>query len=832
MRFLNQERLGLDSYRGRYLWLVGTLGIAMLISAYISNILVTQDTERNTSAATRSAAILSILSDADLNLSRLHVRLHEFTINPDSKTLKQLKSDKANFKKAMKRLHNNLAGSNLISLAHLEDAMHGDLRLLHSDIEGLISLRLSANDWMPARQILSERLIPQNEAIKIYLQNIESTLEETTSNTKIRLLVSQLRSAWLSTTGELRLLVSNRFGAFDIQAKRGMQARTINLNQYAESVRKLIAALKVALIEQQHEFLLDEHAGIQQAFEKWHHSHQSILVLLSRNDWRKDQALIQEKITPITRRIQQRLTEIREQLQTNTQAELDKVLSNSSNLATTINLAALATIVFFLLAYLAIDRWLFQPIQHIAEQLKREAKGTASTSYPKAKVKETRALVEAFAEMHNKVNEREQRLQNMAHHDPLTQLPNRLSFRKQLKNRLHRDIPDGKKIALLFLDLDRFKQVNDSHGHLVGDQLLVQVAKRLRAIFRTEDIVARISGDEFAVLLDNFADPDEITRMAEKVIKALKPTFFIEGKTCHSSASIGMAIAPEDGSDADKLIQHADAAMYYAKAAGRSGFCQFTHEMVKESTALLLLENELHVAIAEQQLELYLQPITDFRNNKTHAHECLLRWHHPKRGLVRPNDFLPTLEDIGLLQHIADWTFDQLHDSGITQHTTVSINLSAKLLYKQDFAESFEQILRQGHLQPNRVIVEITEDSFAQELAQAAQFLGRLQKLGVRVALDDFGTGQSSLNHLRAFPFDLVKIDQSFVCDIVTNNQDATLVRAIIALAKALDIEVVAEGIENPEQNAFIIEQGCQYGQGYLLGTPRPLIFDRQSELA
>ena len=816
-------RIGLDSYRGRYLWLVASLSALLVAAALVGHTLVSNATERSTGKATHNARLIALLGDTTDALHHLSRQLMQFSIDPtytDAQTVRDASSD---MQLTLDRLLGELHGADAPALLGVPESLAADAATLNENVEQLLQTRLSTEDWIPANKTITQAMYPASRAVMTHLQNLQAMLEGLPASQGAQLKLNQVNIAWLRLLGETRLMVANRFGAFDADSLAGMQSRTADMENYAAHTRALLQALPGELARLEGELLLDEFHLLSAAFNDWIAASQRLRVLLDHPDWRSDIQLLHTSIDPAMQRMRQRLLTVRQQVQTETGQQLERLLDNSAILASAVSLLAAGMIILFLLGYLAFQYWLLRPIQHIAEQLKREALGTATEPLNLATVKETRALVEAFAHMHEQVRARQQRLDYMAHHDPLTGLPNRVMFRERLERSLQQLQPEGAGIALLFLDLDRFKQINDSHGHLVGDQLLVQVARRLRSVFRSEDTVARLSGDEFAVLLHDFSDQGELANLAQKVVNTLQPPFVIEGKTYHSSASIGLTVAPQDGSDADQLIQHADAAMYHAKASGRSGYCHFTRDMIEQSTAQLTLETELHAAVEQQQLELYLQPVVELDTLQTHAFECLLRWRHPQRGMVAPSDFLPTLEDIGLLQSITDWTLDQLGQAGITREHTVSVNLPAKLLHNGSFADSLQQRLQSGDIVPQHLIIEITEDSFSVDLAEAAQLLQRLQALGVRIALDDFGTGQSSLSHLRAFPFDLVKIDRSFVRNIIEDEQDATLVRAIIVLARTLGIEVVGEGVESERQRQFLHREGCRYGQGYLFGTPVPM---------
>lgn len=815
-----QGRLGLGSYRGRYLWLAAIISLLLLASAYIGQLLVRQAAQQNTSAANMDSQTLGQLHHAGRSLHQLRAGVQSFILDPvaeDTVAVEQLNQQAM---VSLQKLGTSLQSYHDKAFAEAAQQLLAHNQKLYALVEELVRIRLNTAEWLPASQAMVNSLIPENLRLRSHLQSLQQMLEETPNTATTQVTAHKLMSSWLNVTGELRLMVANRFGVFDTNALDAMQARVFNVEQHVFNTRQLLEQLAISLDPLDDPLLVAEYEGMVEAINLWHTSYRSLRLLLDRDDWRRDVYLLHHSLDPKLQELQALITDTRQQVEGIANTRLQQVLDNSAALATTISAVAIGVIFFFLVGYLAFQQWLLRPIEHISQQLKQEAQGTLGARHIIAPVEETRALVEAFEEMHMQVKARENRLDFMAHHDPLTGLPNRVLFREQLNQALNTKEPH---FAVLFLDLDRFKQINDSHGHLIGDRLLVQVAGRLRAVFRAEDTVARLSGDEFAVLLKQFGDREELSLLGRKVVEVLSPPFNVDGRTFHSSASVGLAMAPEDGNTADQLIQHADAAMYHAKASGRAGFVQFTRDMVERSTQQLAMETELHTAVAEHELELYLQPVVQIDTGQIHGYECLLRWVHPQRGIITPSQFLPALEDIGLLQAITDWMLDELAKSPFSHANVISINLPAKLLHNAEFAQSLEKRLRLGQLNARNLIVEITEDSFEQELNEASDRLHQLQALGARIALDDFGTGQSSLSHLRAFPFDLLKIDRSFVRDIIDDVKDATLVKAIIVLAETLGIDVVGEGVETTEQLDFLQQAGCQYAQGYLYAMPAPL---------
>jgi diguanylate cyclase (GGDEF)-like protein len=424
-------------------------------------------------------------------------------------------------------------------------------------------------------------------------------------------------------------------------------------------------------------------------------------------------------------------------------------------------------------------------------------------------------------------NRAEKRVRHLAYNDPLTGLPNRSLFFDQLGRRIEEAQKTGEPVAVLFLDLDRFKNVNDSLGHDVGDRLLVAVAQRIRNSVRNADCVARLGGDEFTVVLANVTNAAAAATAAQNICRSLANSFQIDGYDIFVTTSVGISMFPNDGADAGTLLKHADTAMYRAKKT-KAGFQFFEAAMEQSISERVRLENDLRRALQRNELEVYYQPQARFENNQIVGMEALVRWNHPTRGLVSPLEFIPLAEEAGLIEAIGEWVLRtacaQLQrwiQSGLPM-MRVSVNLSVKQLLQPDFTQTVERALDDTGLRPYLLELEITESTLMEHAEDTLEALERLRNLGVRLAIDDFGTGYSSLAYLKRFPVDVVKVDRSFVRDVPHDADDAAIVKGIIALAHSLRLEVVAEGVETEAQREFLHAQACDMLQGYYLSMPVP----------
>ncbi len=455
-----------------------------------------------------------------------------------------------------------------------------------------------------------------------------------------------------------------------------------------------------------------------------------------------------------------------------------------------------------------------------------------TASLYQANVQLEQRVEERTRELSQQIRQREQaqlQLKHQVMHDPLTGLPNRGSLRDRLDRvlaLLQRE-PE-RRCALLYIDVDRFKVVNDSLGHLAGDAFLQEIARRLQRCVRDPDLVARLSGDEFAILLEDIEVPSGVVPVAQRVLEAIGQVLMVAGKELQPSASIGIAIGDTRYHSADEVLRDADIALYRAKALGRRRFELFDETLAKNMVDVLTLEGELRHALQRAEFEPHFQPVQRFADDKVVGYELLLRWNHPSRGLLVPDDFLKIAHDSGQIEAI-DWLIFQIGCAEFSrlpdQTLFLTINVSALHLGHDDFDLTLLQLLKRTGLAASRLIVEVTEGTLLEDPERVRDLLERLRQAGVGAALDDFGTGYSSLSYLHSLPLRLLKIDRAFVqaLDCAHKSNSNTVVEAILALARALDIHVIAEGIELEEQKAILSNMGCELGQGYLLGRPAPI---------
>lgn len=422
----------------------------------------------------------------------------------------------------------------------------------------------------------------------------------------------------------------------------------------------------------------------------------------------------------------------------------------------------------------------------------------------------------------------ERRISHLASHDALTNLPNRTLLQDRIQQTLAHNSRHNQQAAVIFIDLDRFKVINDTLGHDVGDGLLLEAAARLVAGVRSDDTVARQGGDEFIILLSEISHPEDAGVIAQKLLDSLLQPFTIKGKELHISASIGIAIFPDDGSDMESLLKNSDIAMYHAKESGRNNYQFFSPEMNEQAAEKLTLIGDLRHAVARNELFLVYQPVVDMISGDMAGIEVLLRWQHPVLGLISPVKFIPLAEESGLVLPISEWVLRSACKQLLVwqkqgcEVPRLAINLSAKQLLQKSLADTIALILGETGVEPHFIGLEITESMLVHNIEEVVETLLKLSNMGLEISIDDFGTGYSSLSYLKRFPINKIKIDKSFVDDIATHPDDAAIVKAIIAMAHGLSMKVVSEGVETKLQLDFLRQQGCEQYQGNIFSKPLP----------
>ncbi|MCK5678501.1 MAG: EAL domain-containing protein [Flavobacteriaceae bacterium] len=420
------------------------------------------------------------------------------------------------------------------------------------------------------------------------------------------------------------------------------------------------------------------------------------------------------------------------------------------------------------------------------------------------------------------------KLKMLAHHDILTGLNNKTLFNDRLSQSIEKAKRHNRELAILFIDLDRFKQINDSLGHSFGDKVLKIVAERLANIIRKEDSLARLGGDEFTILMEDIHKKENAVLLAEKVLTTLAEPIYIDNHTFYVTGSIGISLYPQDATEMNKLLMYADTAMYKAKDAGKNNVQFYNTEMTDMAVEHVIMQANLRKALSKKEFVVYYQPQMNVKTSKQIGVEALIRWQHPTLGLLLPSKFMPIAEETGLIVSIDKWVMKtamkqmaQWHKKGLNPGI-LALNLSLKQLHQKDFISLFKGMLLESGCNPECLEFEVPESQIMNHPEDAILLLNKLRNMGIKLAIDDFGTGYSSLSYLKRLPINKLKIDKTFIQGLPNNEEDVAIAQAIIALAKSLNLSIIAEGVESKEQRDFLLENGCENVQGYVYGKPMP----------
>lgn len=515
-----------------------------------------------------------------------------------------------------------------------------------------------------------------------------------------------------------------------------------------------------------------------------------------------------------------------------------ELLQESQRLGTLVAWIVLGTLVLIIITLLIAIRFLMvKPLKQLRRAVSEIGYGNLNPKISLSSNDELGQLMLSFQKMAGSLEKSRLKIEHLAYHDSLTGLPNRFQAHEALRQMISLARRENAKMAVLFLDLDNFKRINDTLGHQVGDQLLKKMAARLSSVLREEDFIhrnnsdllARLGGDEFVILLANIENSLDAARVSSRILSMMKEPFHLDDKEIYSSSSIGISLFPDDGTEVDDLIKRADAAMYQAKEQGRNNFQFYSASYNLAAFEHISLEGRLRRALRNSELELYYQPLVQTKTGKVVGLEALLRWNDPTEGLIAPDRFIPIAEDSGLILPIGEWVLREAgrqlsawHTAHITD-ASVSVNVSTIQLQRQNLEAIVTQVLRDNSLQPHHLELEITETALMKIKLEVIKSLDSMRQRGVTISLDDFGTGYSSLSVLQELPISKLKIDKSFVQDMLIEPKDAAIVSAVIFIAKSLGLHSTAEGVETPEQAARLAQEGCDQLQGYLLCRPLPV---------
>ena len=687
----------------------------------------------------------------------------------------------------------------------------------------LIKVRLSPQRLFPALQIANAEMQPQyakiSEHINLAIKEIEDNYESKNYD-EYRLLI-ELRFHWSSVISGFRMYLLNQLNAFQQGSRTNQLNLILELHRVIKNklitLKKLDKAGKLSFnttiaLEKFHPAALD-----------WIEGFTRVRKINNSDQWRYDTIIYQYELEPKIEKIDSLLRVLDLGIEKFNVNDFNTLSDIAQRQTDSIWKATIIGLIILLLGFIFLIKLILNPIATVTKALNDESKGITTTLQPNISILETKNLMTAFKEMRLQIHTRQQELEYHILHDSLTGLANRELLNERLEQSIHNAKQERSSFAILIMDLNRFKEVNDTLGHGVGDKLLQQVAKRLIHLLREVDIVVRLGGDEFSVLLTS-AHEKQAGNIAKKIINGFQDVFLVDDTPLYIGISIGISVYPQHGITSQVLQQRADVAMYVSKR-NKTGFEIYDPKHDEYSIGKLSLISDLRHAINKDQLFMEYQPVINIKSGSVISAEALLRWNHPERGNISPDEIIPIAEQTGLINPITYWIIDttakynkKLKEQGI--NIKIAINLSVYNLQDSDFVEKIIDIYDKNNISASNFIMEVTESVMMTNPQQSIDILNRLDQLGIEIAVDDFGTGYSSLSYLKLLPLSKLKIDKSFIMDMIDDDNDAMIVRSTIDLAHNLGMEVIAEGIEEKEILELLEVLGCGLGQGYYISRP------------
>lgn len=706
---------------------------------------------------------------------------------------------------------------------HLE-ILKESLSNLKNSVLDLFESRMDIDRQFPGMSISANEMVPSQESIGSDLQllifEIENKEFEPASKELYPLLLKSY-NLWANNISQMRIYLANRFAAFsnNLLTEQATSLYDLN-NKFLSNISKLEEIYPGE----------DSFEGVQKIEEiklntiEWISHFRQVQEVSESDDWRTDSRIMKSDIMPQSNKVSLKITDIETSLLKQKDIIDEHLKSVSDTLSILIIFIIILFMIFIFTIIYSLDLMVFKPISSVAHALKSKAFNKASTPITAVKAKEISYLVEAFKVMDEKVNQRQTELEHQALHDHLTSLPNRFMLNQRLDYLLLTAERNHNNFCLLLMDLDRFKDVNDSLGHAIGDVLLVKVAQRLTEKVRKTDTVSRLGGDEFAILLPD-TTCKEVEVLVKSIIKSITSPFNIDDQEINIGISIGIVSYPTDGTDSVSLMQHADMAMYIAKR-NQIHSSRYNAEEDFYSSNRLNLISDLRNALADDSLDLYFQPQVTVDGTTITGAEALLRWKHIEHGYISPEKIVELAEYVGIIHQLSIWVIDKAieqcsHWHQHNQNISIAINLSVHDLKNPTLCEQIEDLLTKYKLPSKYLTLEITESGMMDNPARSIEILNTLSGLGINLSIDDFGTGFSSLAYLKQLPVNELKIDKSFVLDMDTNESDAVIVQSTINLGHNLGLKVIAEGIEHEGLLEKVKALGCDMAQGYLFGKPQ-----------
>ena len=814
------------SLRKRFLWIAFTiLGFVFLGTVWglLSLYRIQHDVSSNLSARHE---LLDLTNKIRMDLLEAYRSLHTYLLEPGQVAASN--QAKSYIKQAITNAEALQAHSWVIDHQHVN--MAGELDTLLTDLSQrigmVIEVRSDPTRQYPSMAIGNQSMNPARDATDnafIIIFNELKTDRTYLKKPGVFLSLVEARRLWMQMLSNFRLYLANRVGSFNETAlpiqENGIATLHDELKQVLQDLQghddrgELGFETSAALSD------LAKNIGA------WYSGFEQTRIVHHSGEWRLDSKLLKENVIPNIDKINRILFQLETMIEKRVDSDVHTYALLARQHMLLIWIAAIAVIAFITGVIFSGNRLLFKPLGVITEALHAESTGKQVIELPVVRVQETQDLVIAFNEMRRQVHQRQSELEYRALHDSLTSLPNRVLLMDHITHDISLAKRDSRVLSLMVMDLDHFKEINDTLGHTIGDRLLIEVGNRFRACTRDTDTVARLGGDEFAVLLPNTSAQSACT-IAEAILRSLKEKITIKDMQLFANVSIGIAEYPTHADNAQLLLQHADIAMYIAKQ-NQSGYALYDPGEDQYSIRRLAILNDIQAAIDKSEFEMYFQPIVSLVDNRVIGGEALLRWFSPKHGEVAPELLIDLAEQTALIGQLTQWVIEealqharQWRTMGLDIH--VSINLSMHNLREENLVERLKELLTLNELTSDMLTLEITESAMMFNPRQVIKVLGELDKMGVQLAIDDFGTGFSSLAYLKQLPVDQIKIDKSFIINLANDLNDQAIVRATLSMAHNLGLLVVVEGVEDSASWELLKDMNCHAAQGFYMSRPLP----------
>jgi len=815
----------LYSLRSRYAIISFILGLLVLLAAISAHYLITHTREESAHHIDNRQHLLAQSREIRNFVWQAREAIGQFLIDPDRQDnqalIHQTIAAAIASTDRLLAMPDRLGKKQFAHIQHVAVLSHQ----LQDAAQQLIKIRLDTRLQFPSLVMARDEMLPQQQMVfDAFTSALRETAEQHAQDRwqfQLYQLLVHARYRWSTIISDVRMLIASRLGSYGMSTV-STQEKDIELyiNDFNVIMKKLKALQSDKRMGFDTSIAIDE---INKQSADWYTGYKKLIDIHNSDKWRNDVIQLHQRINPLLENIWLELLTFDATLEHNAEDDINMLGSLAQQQGDVIWIIGVVGLIFIVLGYIGFDRAVLKPMLKLANAFLQEARSGNTGQLPKPTSTETRNLIHAFTRMREQINSRQEALEHQAEHDTLTGLANRNLLYRQLSQMIAKNKRHTDNICLIMLDLDRFKEANDALGHHIGDQLLIEVGKRLRDDLRGNDLVARLGGDEFAVLLSG-AGETEAKNVCKKILKSFENAFEIQGQQLFVGASLGIAVHPQHGQDAETMIMRADIAMYVAKR-NRLGYAFYEATADNYDTRYLSLANDLRNALNEGTLTLSYQLKYDISINQPVGVEALLRWHHPQLGDISPVNIIPLAEQLGIINRLTAWVIKEAlaqcaewRKQGI--FISVAINLSVYDLLTTELIDQISDLLEEYQVPASYLVIEVTENAMLIDPANAISILQALDNMGLRIAIDDFGAGFSSLGYLKKLPVDELKIDKSFVMDMITNDNDAMIVRSTIDLAHNLGLKVVAEGVENEEIYDLLRILRCDTAQGFYLSEP------------